>query len=97
MRTQISSLSTADAPAGYILQAGPPVSPPEGWYYLESVELPDWEVADMTSFLAREGGVTLTEFLSAPTDFLVHAVNSALARLRREADAAEKARRQGHA
>ena len=97
MRTQISSLSTAEAPAGYIVQAGPLIDLPEGWYYLESIELPDWEVADMTSFLAREGGVTLTEFLDAPADFIMHAVNSALDRLKREADAVEKARRQGHA
>ena len=95
MQTQISRLSTPDAvlPLGYLLHAGPPLRLPDGWSYLESMEIPAWQVADMTSFLAREGGITLTEFLEAPIDFLMHAVNSALDRIQREKDAIEDAKR----
>lgn len=95
MLTQISRLSTPDAvpPAGYYLQAGPVTALPEGWSYLESMEIPAWQVADMTSFLAREGGITLSEFLDAPIDFLMFAINGALERIQREKDAIEDARR----
>ena len=68
---------------------------PGGWFYLESVEIPSWQVADMISFLSREGGLTLADFLASPVEFLMHMINSALDRLKRERDAVEDARRRG--